>query len=119
MNSSSLCWTSYCSSTTGFQWFGEADVSHFYCLLRIFCCFRSNIQPDKNDLSELFSNGAWNSLKIFSISGSVHTKLGPNISICLMDIPTKSTQRCPANFNRGVVNLANERVGNHGHLIFV
>ena len=50
MNSSSLCWTSYCSSTTGFQWFGEADVSHFCCLLPIFYCFRPNIQIDKNAL---------------------------------------------------------------------
>ena len=53
MNSGSLIWGrgSHCWSTTGFQWFGEADVSHFCCLFLIFCVFRPIVNSDKNALT--------------------------------------------------------------------
>ena len=56
MNSGSLRWESDSSSTTTFQWFGEADGYCFCCLLPIFCCFRPNTHSDKN------AHGALNQL---------------------------------------------------------
>jgi hypothetical protein len=51
MNSGSSRWESDCSSTTTFQWFGEADDYCFCCLLPILCCFRPNTHSDENALS--------------------------------------------------------------------
>jgi hypothetical protein len=50
MNSSSLSWASYCSSTSCFHPFVETDGVCFCCLLLIFCCFRPNVQSTANAL---------------------------------------------------------------------
>ena len=52
MNSSSLSWASYCSSTSDFHSSEEADAACFGCLLLIFCCFQPNIESDRNALRE-------------------------------------------------------------------
>ena len=51
MNSSSLSWASYCSSIADFQWFVEAGGACFCCLLLILCCFRPNVQSNRNALN--------------------------------------------------------------------
>jgi hypothetical protein len=44
---------SHCSSIAHFQWYREADVSHFCCLFLIFCVFRPIVNSNKNVLRAL------------------------------------------------------------------
>ena len=56
MNSGSSRWGSDCSSIAHFQWYREADVSHFCCFFLICCVFRPIVNSDENALRVFLSD---------------------------------------------------------------